>query len=327
MRGAGIPWLREGRQQEVENYQKAKQGSSFTPVSHILAPGRDTYPLLELYNFCYSVGSPCTRCLFVRAYSAIIYRPFIFDQGENQIEIIPAVDIRGGRCVRLYQGDYSQETVYSDNPVEVALRWQSMGAPRVHVVDLDGAAGGKLANQGIIEEIARSLLIPVQLGGGIREVETIEQLLKAGVDRVVLGTVAAEEPQVVQEACKRFRESIIVAIDVREGHLATRGWRKETGLEVIPFALSMVKLGVSRFIYTDISRDGTLTEPNFAGFSELKEALRVPVIASGGISTLNHIKMLRKLGAEGVIIGKALYTGGIKLKEALTKESEAYPLI
>ncbi|MFH1002542.1 MAG: 1-(5-phosphoribosyl)-5-[(5-phosphoribosylamino)methylideneamino]imidazole-4-carboxamide isomerase [Chloroflexota bacterium] len=233
------------------------------------------------------------------------------------MEVIPAVDIRGGRCVRLYQGNYDEETVFSENPVEVALEWQSLGAPRLHIVDLDGAARGEPANLDIIREIANCLLIPTQLGGGIRNLKTIEQLLKAGIERVVLSTAAVEDPKTVREACRRFSESIIVSIDAREGHVATHGWQQDTGREATELARAMVDLGVRRFIYTDISRDGTLTEPNFTATAEMINAIRWPVIAAGGISSPTHVSMLKSLGAEGVIIGKALYSGDIKLKAAL----------
>ena len=209
------------------------------------------------------------------------------------------------------------ETVFSDDPLEVALKWQSLGAPRLHIVDLDGAATGELHNLDIIKEIASALLIPTQLGGGIRRLETIEELLKAGIERVILGTAAVENPGIVEEACKKFRESIIVGVDARDGYIATRGWRQETDLEALKFVESMVRLGVRRFIYTDINRDGTLTEPNFTAIAELIDTIRLPIIASGGVSTINHLNMLQKLGAEGAIVGKALYTGDIDLKQAL----------
>jgi len=217
----------------------------------------------------------------------------------------------------LYQGDYSKETVFSDDPVEVALKWQSLGAPKLHIVDLDGAAKGELCNLDIINEIASAVLIPTQLGGGIRQLEIIEQLLKAGIERVILGTAAVEDRKLIEEACRKFSESIIVSIDAREGQIAIHGWRQETELKTVEFTKSMVQLGVRRFIYTDISRDGTLTEPNFASIAELIDTVRLPVIASGGISSLNHLRVLKKLGAEGAIVGKALYTGGINLKQAL----------
>ena len=192
-----------------------------------------------------------------------------------------------------------------------------MGAPRLHIVDLDGAAQGEPGNLEIIEKLGTAMLVPIQVGGGIRQLETVERLLKAGVDRVILGTAAVRDPDLVKEACRRFSESVIVGIDIREGWVAIEGWLQETRLEALELAKSMVKLGVKRFIYTDITRDGTLTEPNFTAFSELVDAIRLPVIASGGISSLTHLRMLKQLGAEGAIIGKALYTGDINLKQAL----------
>jgi phosphoribosylformimino-5-aminoimidazole carboxamide ribotide isomerase len=206
--------------------------------------------------------------------------------------------------------------------VEVALKWQSLGAPRLHIVDLDGAAGGEIRNLDIVTEIARSVLIPTQIGGGIRRREVVEQLLKAGVERVILGTAAVEDPKMVVEVCHKFGELIIVSIDARQGYVATHGWHQGTQLEAVEFAQAMVPLGVRRFIYTDISRDGTLTEPNFSGIAELVNAVRLPVIAAGGISSLVHLKMLEQLGVEGAIIGRALYTGNINLKQALATISQ-----
>ena len=236
---------------------------------------------------------------------------------ETTIEIIPAIDIRGGRCVRLLQGDYNKETVFSDDPLDMALKWQGMGAPRLHVVDLDGAASGEIQHLPIIKNIARAVLVPTQLGGGIRNTDTVEMVLKAGIDRVVLGTAAVERPEFIRELCRRFRESVIVSLDARNGRIAIRGWLQEMELTAIELAKQMKELGVRRFVYTDISRDGTLTEPNFSALSELIEAVKMPVIASGGIASINHLKMLQKLGAEGAIIGRALYTGEINLKQAL----------
>ena len=207
--------------------------------------------------------------------------------------------------------------VFSDDPLEVALERQSLGAPRLHIVDLDGAAAGEPRNLHIIKEIASAVLIPTQLGGGIRQLEMVEEVLKAGVERVILGTVAVESPDLVREACRKFRESIIIGIDAREGYVATRGWLKETEVKALDLAESMVRLGVRRFIYTDIMRDGTLTEPNFAAIGEMVDKVRVPVIAAGGISSINHLKLLKRIGVEGAVIGKAIYTGDINLKEAI----------
>ncbi len=207
--------------------------------------------------------------------------------------------------------------MFSDDPLDVALQWQSMGAPRLHIVDLDGAAAGEPRNLNVIQEIAKAILIPTQLGGGIRSLETIELLLKAGIERVILGTAAVDNRDLVAEACRHFRESIVISIDAREGYVATHGWLQDTEMTAVELAESMAQLGVRRFIYTDISRDGTLTEPNFSAITEMIDTLRLPVIAAGGISSLSHLRMLSKLGAEGAIVGKALYTGDINLKQAL----------
>jgi len=224
--------------------------------------------------------------------------------------------------VRLYQGDYSQETVFSGDPVEIALKWQAKGAPRLHIVDLDGAASGDIVNINIINEIAGALLIPTQVGGGIRNIATVEKLLRAGVERVIISTAAVEDPPFVKEAGKRFPGSIVIALDARDGKIATHGWQQETDIAAVDFARSMAGLGVRRFIYTDVNRNATLTEPNFTAIFELVRALKLPVIASGGISTLAHLQMLRKIGVEGAIVGKALYTGNIDYKLALDELSK-----
>ncbi len=187
----------------------------------------------------------------------------------------------------------------------------------MHIVDLDGARTGEVVNWDVITQIARAVLLPTQLGGGIRKLETIKRLFKAGIDRVVLGTAGVEDRKLVEEACRNFSESVIVGIDAREGRIATRGWRQQTEINAKEFAKDMIQLGVKRFIYTDITRDGTLTEPNFTAIFELVDALRVPVIAAGGISSLSHLRILKRLGVEGAIVGKALYTGNIKLKQSL----------
>jgi phosphoribosylformimino-5-aminoimidazole carboxamide ribotide isomerase len=169
----------------------------------------------------------------------------------------------------------------------------------------------------LVTDIARAVLIPTQLGGGIRDLETVHKLLKAGVERVILGTAAVEDPQLVKDACAKYRDTIIVGVDAKKGFVATHGWRQATEIRAATLARGMTPLGVKRFIYTDISRDGTLTEPNFTALSEFMDTIRKPVIAAGGISSLQHLKMLKDLGAEGAIVGTALYTGDIDLKRAL----------
>jgi len=232
------------------------------------------------------------------------------------MEIIPAIDLRNGKCVRLYQGDYGKETVFSDDPVSVALRWQSEGARRLHLVDLDGAAKGEPHNLDAIEKIIAAIDIPVQVGGGIRNLETIEQLLAAGVGRAILGTVAVEKPDLVEEACRRFGERIIISIDARDRQVATRGWFQKSTVTAGELATRMINLGVGRFIYTDIGRDGTLTSPNFEAVAELLSQVNVPIIAAGGISSVQHLAKLAELGVEGAIVGRAIYTGDVKLGEA-----------
>lgn len=233
------------------------------------------------------------------------------------MEIIPAIDLKGGKCVRLYQGDYSQETVFSEEPVDVARRWQELGARRLHIVDLDGAARGQLCHASLIEEMARSVEIPLQLGGGLRRLDVIEQVLELGVERAILGTAAIEDPELIGEVCCKFGEQIIVSIDARDGYVATHGWRDRTTVTAVALVESMASVGVRRFVYTDIARDGTLSEPNFHAIAELVAKSSLPIIASGGISSLEHIKKLARLGVEGAIVGRALYTGDLDLKEAI----------
>lgn len=235
------------------------------------------------------------------------------------MEIIPAIDLKNGKCVRLYQGDYDLETVFSDDPVGVALKWESMGAGRIHLVDLDGAASGKPQNLKTVEMIIRQIKIPVQLGGGIREASTVKLLLGTGVSRVILGTVAIEQAELVRELCQTYGEAIMVSIDARDGYVATHGWLKPTKIEATELAGQMKDRGVHRIMYTDIKRDGTLTEPAYASIAELIRILKIPVVAAGGISRLSHLKRLARIGAEAAIVGRALYTGDIDLQEALNK--------
>lgn len=233
------------------------------------------------------------------------------------MEVIPAIDLKGGKCVRLYQGDYRQETVFSEEPIDIARRWQSLGARRLHIVDLDGAAKGELCHISLIEEIARAVPIPIQLGGGLRRIEAIAQALELGVACAILGTAAIEDHALIQEACNRFGNRIIVSIDARDGYVATHGWQERTEVTAIELVQRMASIGVERFIYTDITRDGTLTEPNFDAVAELVAKTSLPIIAAGGIASLEHLKKLFRIGVEGAIVGRAIYTGDIDLKQAL----------
>ena len=233
------------------------------------------------------------------------------------MEIIPAIDLKGGKCVRLYQGDYSKETIFSHDPVATALKWQEQGAQRLHLVDLDGAAAGEVRNTKAIEEIVKNTSLAVELGGGIRRSEVVEQLIKLGVKRVILGTVAVEQLELTKRIIKRFGEAIVVGIDARDSYVTTHGWMKISTMTVLELSSLMAAIGARRIIYTDVKRDGTLTEPNYEVTAELVKSLNIPVIASGGISAPDHIRKLAALGVEGAIIGRALYTGDIDLKEAL----------
>ena len=235
------------------------------------------------------------------------------------MDIIPAIDIKDGKCVRLYQGDYDRETIFSTDPVSVAVDWQEMGAERIHIVDLDGAASGNQRNFQVIKMMISCLAIPVQVGGGIRSESNVVTMMDIGVDRVILGTMAVENKEIVQSIVDRFGvESVIVGIDVRDDLVSIKGWKKSTFVSSSDLMDEMYRIGVRRFVYTDISRDGTLMEPNFQSIEQIVSRSDANIIASGGVSSLGHIKQLAGLGVEGVIIGKALYTGDINLNEAIS---------
>ena len=234
------------------------------------------------------------------------------------MEIIPAIDVKSGLCVRLLQGDYQKETVYSHDPIGVAVRWQQDGVSRLHIVDLDGAAAGEPVNVDVIAATAEQVHIPLQVGGGIRTRQSAEVLLELGVDRVVLGTSAIEDPDLIEGLCRdRGGDSIVVAVDARDGKVAIKGWTETTTVKATELVRRMEDLGVRRFLYTDISRDGTLTEPNFEAIEELITYTSHPILASGGISSTEHIRRLATIGVEGAIIGSAFYTGTLDLKAAI----------
>lgn len=230
-------------------------------------------------------------------------------------QVIPAIDIRGGRCVRLFQGQYDQETVFADDPVEVALRWQQEGASRIHIVDLDGARAGKPQNLEVVRRIVESVTIPVGFGGGLRDLRSVKEALESGIERAILGTAAIEQPGLVKQSSALYGDRIAVAIDAREGTVMIHGWTDASGESAVDVACRIAAAGARRVIYTDISRDGTLTEPNFEGVAQMLSTVTVPVVASGGISRVEHLVRLRNLGAEGAVVGKALYTGAIRLPD------------
>ncbi len=229
--------------------------------------------------------------------------------------VIPAIDIRGGKCVRLMQGDFGQQTVYGTDPVAMAKRWEAEGARLLHVVDLDGAKDGRMANLEVLKQIAAALSIPVEVGGGIRTAPDARRLLEAGVSRVIVGTMAFEDPAALQELLRTNAPGIVVALETKAGQLVTRGWQKADGRDLLVTAAALEQLGVQRFLYTDVSKDGTLTEPNYEEMGRLMKATKMPIIASGGVSTAEAVTKLAAMGVEAAIVGKALYEGKIKLSE------------
>lgn len=240
--------------------------------------------------------------------------------------IYPAIDIRGGRCVRLTEGRFDAETVFADDPAEMALKWAGLGAEFLHLVDLDGALAGEGKNVPVIERILQSVNIPVQLGGGIRNLETIEKLLALGVTRLILGSAAVKNPQLVEEACKKYPGHIAVGIDAKNGEVAIEGWGKGSGVAATELAKKMAAYGVETIIYTDISRDGMLSGVNVEATAALARACGVPIIASGGVASLEDIRRVKAVesdGVQGCIIGKAIYTGAVDLKAALALAKEA----
>lgn len=236
------------------------------------------------------------------------------------MDVIPAIDLLQGRCVRLYQGDYDQSEVFADDPVTVGRQWAEQGAPWLHLVDLDGAKTGQPTNLPVIAAIVEQLNVPVQVGGGLRDRTSVANLLNLGVRRVILGTVALEQPQLVQQLCQEFPGQIVVGIDARHGWVATRGWLETSEVQAVDLAQQMATAGASAIIYTDILRDGTLSGPNLESLRELAAAIEIPVIASGGVSSVSDLLSLlalEPLGVTGAIVGRALYTGDVQLSEAL----------
>jgi phosphoribosylformimino-5-aminoimidazole carboxamide ribotide isomerase len=233
------------------------------------------------------------------------------------VEVIPAIDLRGGRCVRLVQGDYDRELAFSDDPVAVAQRWEREGATRLHVVDLDGAREGRPLNDETVRRIIETVAVPVEVAGGVRDLDAVQRWLDAGADRVVLGSAAVREPSLAGEAARRFGERVLVSIDARDGIVATEGWTDASELRTEDLLRQLAALGVARFIYTDIARDGTLTSPNFEAVESLVNATDAPVIAAGGVAEIEHLVRLSELGCEGAIVGLALYDGRVDLGEAI----------
>lgn len=232
------------------------------------------------------------------------------------MEILPAIDLRGGKCVRLLQGDYDRETVFSDDPPAMARHWESLGATRLHVVDLDGAKEGAPRNLDVVRDICSAVSIPVQLGGGMRNVAIAREALDAGVDRVIVGT-AALDPDAAGEFVRALGDRVVAGIDARDGFVAVRGWLDTTEIRAIALAKKLVALGFRWVVFTDITSDGMLEGTNISALKEMVESVEASVIAAGGITTIDDLRAARDAGAAGAIVGRALYTGTLKLEDAL----------
>jgi phosphoribosylformimino-5-aminoimidazole carboxamide ribotide isomerase len=247
------------------------------------------------------------------------------------MDIFPAIDLLDGKCVRLYQGDYDKSQVFNDNPAEMARSWLEQGASKLHLVDLDGAKAGQPVNLDAIARIVEvvkttaSQPVQIQVGGGLRTEASVRQLLDLGIDRVILGTVAVEQPQLVRDLCQKYPGQVVVGIDARDGKVATKGWLETSQVLATDLAQQMAQMGAAAIIYTDIHRDGTMTGPNLDALRELANGIEIPVIASGGVSSLRDLLNLLSLvpiGVTGAIVGRALYTGEVKLVDAIRAAGE-----
>ena len=240
------------------------------------------------------------------------------------MEVIPAIDIRGGRCARLFKGDYAQETVFDNDPLDAALRWVDMGARRLHVIDLDGARDGTRVNADTVRRIVSSVDVPVQMGGGIRSVDDADAVMQMGAELAIFGTAAVEDPESVEEAVEKFgSDHVCVSVDAKDGMVRTRGWLSETSIRAAGLLNQMAsERSVRHFIYTDTTRDGTLSHPNFETVEEVVREIEYPVMVAGGIATVEDVVRLRDIGARGAITGMAIYTGFLDLADAIRAVAE-----
>jgi phosphoribosylformimino-5-aminoimidazole carboxamide ribotide isomerase len=232
------------------------------------------------------------------------------------MQIWPAIDLRGGNCVRLEQGDYSRETVFGEDPAAMARRWVSEGAKYLHLVDLDGARDGQSVNRNAVEAIVLAVGVPCELGGGIRDENTIREMLSLGLSRLVIGTKALKDPDWFREMCRKFPDKLAVGIDARDGRVATDGWLEVSEVSATSLAGALAETPIAAIIYTDIAKDGMMSGPNFDAMAEMSQSVDVPVIASGGVTTVDDVERLARIGVAGCIIGRALYEGSLTLAEA-----------
>ena len=233
------------------------------------------------------------------------------------MQIIPVIDIKNGKCVRLFQGDYDKETIYSSNPIEIALKWKNQGAKMIHIVDLDGAKSGKPENIQIIQEIIKETKIPIQVGGGIRNLVSIYRYIEADIFKIILGTIALENKKFLETVINKFKSKMIVSLDSKNGILMKKGWLRKSSWNLIPTIKQLEEVGVNTIIYTDTTVDGTLTQPNYNVIENIRKNTKLKLIIAGGISSIEQIEKLKKMKVDGVIIGKALYEGKINLKEVI----------
>jgi len=235
------------------------------------------------------------------------------------MRLYPAIDIKDRQCVRLLKGNFDDITVYGNDPVAMAKKWEDKGGEFIHVVDLDGALKGRGVNADIIKSICKSVNVPVQTGGGIRTIEDIETMLSCGINRVIIGTKAVSDSEFIKRAVDKYKEKIVIGIDAKDSMVAIEGWEAVSDFAAVDFAKKMCDIGVGTIVYTDIATDGTLKGPNVEAMKEMASAVNADIIASGGIGNISHIESLKDTGVEGVIIGRALYTGDVNLEEALER--------
>ncbi len=266
---------------------------------------------------CFDVPRlPCKRIASV-SYYRFCQCLTVDGEGSSLVQIWPAIDIRGGKCVRLKQGDFARETVFGEDPAAMARHWVSQGAEFLHLVDLDGARTGTTANEPTVRAILQAIHVPCELGGGIRDEETIERLLGAGLSRLVIGTQAIRRPEWFQRVCRRFPGKLVLGIDARDGRVATDGWLQTSEMEATRLARHFADEPIAAIVYTDIATDGMMAGPNVAAMAAMKRAVGCPVVASGGVTTVDDVARLAEAGMDGCIIGRALYEGTIKLGEAI----------
>jgi phosphoribosylformimino-5-aminoimidazole carboxamide ribotide isomerase len=234
--------------------------------------------------------------------------------------VYPAIDLRGGRCVRLTEGDFARETVYGEDPIAMARRWVAAGARWLHVIDLDGARAGAPVQADVVASICRAVDVPVQVGGGLRDEDAVRAILEAGAARAIVGTVAVRDPALCERLCRTFPGRIAIGVDARDGVVRVAGWMESSPLQATALATTVAGYGAAAIIYTDISRDGTERGPNLDDTRAVARAARIPVIASGGVGALAHVTAVKRLagdGVQGIIVGRALYTGAVALEDAL----------